>query len=176
MIRGDDSKILRWMRPSRRLSIAIHEAGHVAVALERDIRVDYVTIVPQTMDGIESGGHVHVPSQDLSFHDELLFRWAGICAEKLLRPKRLSWSALIHCNWDGDMAAIAEAARIHTTLMPRHPVDFTQKGYTKAATEILRRRWSDVLAIADALLIRNTLTREEIQTVLAVPRVSRMVG
>jgi hypothetical protein len=157
------------IRTPRRYLDAIHEAGHVVYALAKSIRFEYVTVAHGEHDGVSTRGYVRIVTQRMWLYDQIGMFWAGMVAEKIHRPRRMTWDAHVARNWEGDIRAIVESIeetnkwrRVSIYML----IESTLKSHAPRARKILKRRWADVLAVADALMLRETLTRGEVLDVI----------
>jgi hypothetical protein len=147
-----------------RYNKAVHEAGHAVAADELGIEIDYVTIKPQIFDGI-SGGYVHFNEDERpSYRAMFIMYWAGICAERIHRP-RCTWKSLIEGTGAQDMVEITQAS-VDTMSLGMTAVEFTKKHFAKDTTDLLRRRWKDVLKVAEALCEHETLSGADVNWLL----------
>jgi hypothetical protein len=149
-----------------RYMTAIHEAGHAVAAHHLGVRIEYATIRLHTFDTGQSAGHVRpVEGQSLTTFQAICCLWAGICAEKICRPKRFTWNGHIIVNQNGDMRAIQELYA-EKSIQPSCPIDFTRRHYAPEVTALLKRHWQDVLLVAAELIRCETLTGEDIRMML----------
>jgi hypothetical protein len=154
---------------------AWHEAGHVVAALEQNIRVRRVTIVPNET----SLGHTsvryprwwrHTPNEEITPHREgVIVRFAVMKLAGHVAECRVSRRH----NWRGARTDMAQAGGVHDLIEQlggwddgTHGAAFT---YLWRRTEMLLARpevWCQVEAVAAALLARGTLRTDDIQQVI----------
>jgi hypothetical protein len=162
-------------RPKR--TVAIHEAGDAVAAVLHDIPFKLATIVPGRVDshGRPYEGHVllkHPPKKysdpetkdtpaALDFwHRRLIVTLAGPAAHKKLHP---------YAHWLGYASAdIGEADHVTRDIHQcDRPVIHAHYKYIEAlATACIENNWTEVEAVAAALIERGTLSDREVRVAM----------
>jgi hypothetical protein len=159
-------------RATKDYKAAIHEAGHVVVALGLGRRFNFVELgeAPiRLLNGTMStrGGRVNHGDEPISFHDEVVELWGGVAACKIFRPRH-NWFYYILTGGMEDMACI-KAAREKYNADPRGKF-IVGAGFTEnmkmTAVGLLKMNWPSVIKVADALVAKRRLTYDEVIDVL----------
>jgi hypothetical protein len=153
-------------------STAYHEAGHVALALEFELKLKRATIKPDAAAGSLGGVHHHKigawfrPDLEVNarieqriFH-EIMSSLAGVVAEKTFTGKR--------ANHGGAVSDYGSAADLAMYLAGNESeTNALLKWLGMRVERIIKHRWDHVVRpIAEALIERQTLSQAEIYAVL----------
>lgn len=163
----DDCAVVGALMPSGRMGpnlpgvdiveeASVHEAGHAVAYLAHGVLVEFAALEPGDAPG--STGHVSLdlPGRWYSTTPHLIGLWAGQAASL--------W-------WLESMRGLDDAAKIDlvatsvsdTAMLfehaPRHQDIAVARG---RADDLVRRHWSSIERVADALLARGRLTGDEI--------------
>jgi hypothetical protein len=164
---------------------AYHEAGHAVAALAHGLAVQFVVL---PVNGTTGGVHldrailsaaVDPTAQVAALRVDITVLLAGVCADEKLRPKKrkevyddhklaeawASWAAFI-----ANVMSIAEFdinSLIELTKEEQAFADNLIAQCEEAAHRIVEERWADIEKIAAALLDRNVLNADDLDTILS---------
>lgn len=151
---------------SRRVRTAYHEAGHAIAYMATKEKFKYVTIKPDEdtfghlMPHFKGKGEMYYYNMRLEkLFGEFTRYYAGPIAESIYMGRKS------HIGASGDYRNISEFALRYfgqDSKMMQHFLKFIRL-YTEG---ILRNRWNEVEKLANELVIKETLTMEEVQKLL----------
>lgn len=155
-------------KPSER-QIAFHEAGHVVAFYLGNIPFDSATIIPEDEDVGPNGpfliaGKI-IPTANLTYaksYKKAIIAFMGPVAEA--RYRHCSYPQCFEQYKDGDVKVAIDA--IHALCIDE-PMLFPseielQEKLVKMAIKIVRKHWAWICLIAEKLIERKGLTRDEI--------------
>jgi hypothetical protein len=159
-----------------RARLAYHEAGHAVLRFHAREPIALVSINPDSFDG--SGGRVEFVqgverSGDLVSHACCLI--AGPVAEILARHASAD-EACAPGREDLDRAALAMFCEVRARMGDAAKLQGLVRHCVARTELLLRRYWSHVQAVAQALLIREVLTGDELAALLAETPLRPMAG
>jgi len=156
-------KSLTSVEPGSREATAYHEAGHAFVSIELNCTFDFVTIVPdkETLGRVE-GGQLDVRKGYVNLN-EVLMRLAGARAEEI---------ACGELDHGGAQSDYFDAARYVANIEDiAEFANFTpfESGILEACSDeaerILLYSWPCVVGIVEQLLVKETLTDDEVREI-----------
>ena len=146
--------------------VAIHEAGHVIMALHEGIPIISASIIP---DADSNGRMCHGDCSDQSALSMALIGIAGISAERHFFPAR------IPTGIGEELDHAFQVLQLLAVEGKDEPSAFI-KIAADYVSEFLASRSGDVLAVAGALIKRRELTAPQIDQILADVRCTEQSG
>lgn len=150
---------------------AYHEAGHAAVSAYFELGPNSVTIQrgddtlgSSTDPGIAMFDYDSRSTRSQTIRQMIMVCYAGLLAEMLFDPnaqaelsqgdETLAWNLLSdvsvrHCSYVGDEVYVAALERLR-----------------RKAQKLVRSLWPEIEALAQALLTRKTLSKEEVEGIV----------
>jgi ATP-dependent Zn protease len=178
----------RRLRLQRR--IAVHEAGHTAIARVLGMRVFHVALFPVNLNSKNPGAWIE-RAEALAPADDVIARIRGIeidakiamagpLAEELYRPpsrkSALNWSSDAEQTKPRLMEIVQLRANPHLTWKPNSefsasPTEQEEykrlvKQFTLEVAALLDQHWPKVKRIATALLVRKVLYEDDIDALI----------
>jgi hypothetical protein len=144
--------------------VAFHEAGHVVACWALGAAVEYVTIASSLPDelGYVQNGDDGDPTSARWVKKAAVIAYAGRAAERVYRGAA-SWADAFSCV-EGDCG---DRDGAEAGLSERFPdAEERAQRYQRLALWLVRRRWSSVVLVAEALSAHIRLFSEEIPVLL----------
>ena len=155
---------------ARRREFAVHEAGHAVHAVKHDIPLQYTTIdlnqIPEVLRGGNGYTRVNIKLNGQSSEISDIFL-AGIAAQFVAGTPNDINEIANECRND-----VQRAQANATWQNPRHPAMELICSF-RDALRFAQDNITSILAVADALLARNTLTGADVADIIAAnpPRI-----